>query len=119
MPADPFPFDRCARVFRVLASAPRLRILRFLAGGPHSVGEIRALLAIGESKVTAHVAKLRHAGLICGERRGHSIMYTLAPGLLVDPADIGPVGEVYDVGCCRVVLPPGPGPERRDGPGAE
>ena len=43
---DPLQPQRCAELLAALAAPERLKIVRFLADGPHNVTEITAMLAV-------------------------------------------------------------------------
>lgn len=91
----------CSRLLRVLADPQRLRILECLSGGDHSVGELAVCLGKHVVKVSQHLAVLRRAGLVRGERRGRFVVYRLDAVRHARPD--GPTGREYlDLGCCRL-----------------
>lgn len=67
-----------ARLFGSLADETRLRILNLLARGELCVCDITAVLAIGQSKASRHLAHLRNVGLVDDRRNGVWIYYSLA-----------------------------------------
>ena len=72
-----------ARFFRVLGDPTRLRIVALLGAGERTVGEIVDAVGVSQSRVSTHLACLRHCRLATAERRGREIVYRLAiPGIL-------------------------------------
>jgi ArsR family transcriptional regulator len=70
-----------AELFKALADETRLRILHLLVRGELCVCDIVAVLAIGQSKASRHLACLRNAGLVEDRRSGVWMHYSLAaPG---------------------------------------
>ncbi len=70
-----------AEMFKALADETRLRILHLLTRGELCVCDIVAVLAIGQSKASRHLACLRNAGLVDDRRDGVWMHYSLAePG---------------------------------------
>ena len=60
----------------LLADPTRASILRMLADGPHCVCEMAAALGIGESNLSNHLARLRHAGLVRATRNEANLRFT-------------------------------------------
>lgn len=67
-----------AELFKVLADETRLRILNLLVRGELCVCDIMAVLDIGQSKASRHLACLRNAGLVDDRRNGVWMHYSLA-----------------------------------------
>ena len=65
------------RLFRALADQTRLRILNLLCRREMCVCQIVEVLQVGQSKVSRHLAHLRHAGLVADRREGLWIHYSL------------------------------------------
>ena len=65
-------------IFKALADATRLRILRLLMGGEVCVCDIHDTLKIPQAKASRHLAYLRRAGLVTTRREGLWIHYSLA-----------------------------------------
>lgn len=63
--------------FRAMADPSRLKIVGLLAQQPHAVEQLSALLGIGESTVSHHLARLSEAGLVSARAEGHYSMYSL------------------------------------------
>lgn len=76
MPAEPDLESVCA-VHRVLADYNRMKILAMLNIQPLCVCVIKAVLNIGDSKLSYHLSVLKKAGFIMGEQQGNWIIYTL------------------------------------------
>ncbi len=67
-----------AELFKALADETRLRILNLLVQGELCVCDIMAVLDIGQSKASRHLACLRHVGLVNDRRNGVWMYYSLA-----------------------------------------
>jgi len=65
-------------LFKALADETRLRILNLLIRGELCVCDIMAVLDIGQSKASRHLAYLRNVGLVDDRRSGVWMYYTLA-----------------------------------------
>jgi ArsR family transcriptional regulator len=65
------------RVYRCLCDLTRLRLLHLLQAGPLCVCHLQAILREPQAKVSKHLAYLRRAGLVVGERQGHWVIYRL------------------------------------------
>jgi DNA-binding transcriptional ArsR family regulator len=102
---DPLQPERCAELLAALAAPERLKIVRFLADGPHNVTEIADMLAIPAVNVSHHLTVLKVSELIQGKKKGRFVWYSLRPGLLEEVVAAGVPGEVLNLGCCQIVLP--------------
>lgn len=85
-------------VFEALASAPRRKILAYLAHTDLTAGEIAARFEMSKPSISQHLNVLETAGLISGKREGQFIRYSLAPNKLVNTLnnfvqDVCPVGR--------------------------
>lgn len=67
------------RVFEALASAPRRKILAYLAHAELNAGEIAARFEMSKPAVSQHLSVLENAGLIASEKRGQYVYYRLVP----------------------------------------
>jgi ArsR family transcriptional regulator len=76
--ADGQRFDEAAQMLRVLSHPVRLRIIKILSSGELCVKRLEEILGISQPSVSQHLSKLRYAGLIESERRGHLVCYRLA-----------------------------------------
>lgn len=73
-----------AEVLKVLSSPRRLDILHCLAIEPMEVGRLADALGLSQPNVSQHLAVMRNAGVVEGERVGREIRYRLAdPDVLV------------------------------------
>src|SRR6267142_1964756 len=77
-------------LFKALADATRLRILRLLMAGEVCVCDIHDALKIPQAKASRHLAYLRRAGLVTTRREGLWIHYSLAKS--ADPV----IGTIAD-----------------------
>lgn len=69
-------------VFHALGDATRRRMLRALAGGERTVGQLAEPFAISLAAASKHIKALEHAGLIRREVRGRTHWCRLDPGPL-------------------------------------
>jgi DNA-binding transcriptional ArsR family regulator len=69
-------------VFHALGDATRRRMLRDLAGGERSVGELAAPFEISLAAASKHIRTLEKAGLVRREVRGRTHLCRLEPGPL-------------------------------------
>lgn len=104
MTARPFEPEFCAQLLAALAAPERLRVVRFLAGGPHTVSEIAEMLGAPATNVSHHLAVLKESGLVRADKRGRFVDYSLREGLLLGGDSV----TALDLGCCRLMLPTTP-----------
>ncbi|MCD4690808.1 metalloregulator ArsR/SmtB family transcription factor [bacterium] len=71
------PFDHAADVMKALSHPTRLRIVHLLGGGELCVSRLEELLGVPQPSVSQHLQRLKYAGLIEAERRGHLVCYRL------------------------------------------
>lgn len=71
-------FERAADVLRALSHPTRLRIIEILGGGELCVKSLEEILEIPQPSVSQHLTRLKYAGLIESERKGHLVCYRLA-----------------------------------------
>jgi ArsR family transcriptional regulator, arsenate/arsenite/antimonite-responsive transcriptional repressor len=64
-------------VFDALSHPTRRQVLELLKGGMMSAGEIAEHFDVSKPTMSGHFARLKEAGLIRGEQRGGSIIYSL------------------------------------------
>jgi DNA-binding transcriptional ArsR family regulator len=69
-------------VFHALGDATRRQMLRSLAGGERTVGQLAEPFAISFQAVSKHIKVLENAGLIRREVRGRTHLCRLEPGPL-------------------------------------
>ena len=62
---------------RLLADPSRVRILLLLEREELSVAELQEILAMGQSRISTHLAHLRQAGLVEDRRQGKNSLYSL------------------------------------------
>jgi ArsR family transcriptional regulator, arsenate/arsenite/antimonite-responsive transcriptional repressor len=65
-------------LFKALADATRLRILRLLIAGEACVCDIHETLKIPQAKASRHLAYLRRTGLVTARREGLWMHYSLS-----------------------------------------
>lgn len=64
-------------VFRALADPTRRRVLRMLANGERTAGDLAREFEISAPSMSHHFAVLKAADLIEGRREGQQIVYSL------------------------------------------
>jgi ArsR family transcriptional regulator, nickel/cobalt-responsive transcriptional repressor len=69
--------DRVAEAMQALAAPSRVLILAQLRESPRSVSELIAAVGMQQSAVSHQLRLLRDIGLVVGERRGRSVVYSL------------------------------------------
>ena len=69
-------------IFHALGDATRRRMLRELASGERTVGQLAEPFAISLAAASKHINALEHAGLIRREVRGRTHLCRLDPGPL-------------------------------------
>lgn len=82
-----------AEWFRALADPTRVQLVAWLAQqpGPVTVGQLTAVLPVGQSTVSHHLAALAEVGFVQVQRRGTSSLYAVDPNCLdcfPSPADV-------------------------------
>lgn len=77
-----------AEFFKALAHPLRIRILELLRGGPLSVTQIQEATGTPGSSVSQQLAVLRGRGILVTERRGTTIMYSVAEPELFELLDV-------------------------------
>jgi DNA-binding transcriptional ArsR family regulator len=65
----------------------RLRIVRRLAGGPASVGELIEHVGLSQPLVSHHLRRLREAGLVVSQRAGRETICSLRPEVFGEAAE--------------------------------
>jgi DNA-binding transcriptional ArsR family regulator len=73
------PLAAEAKLFKALADAQRLAILRLIAIDGLAVGELTARLPLNQPTVSHHLRILREAGLVRAQRCKTSLRYELTP----------------------------------------
>ncbi|KUO05387.1 helix-turn-helix domain-containing protein [Streptomyces caeruleatus] len=76
-PAEPVPLETVTLRLEALAHPVRLRLLRTLARGPHTTGELAHAWELSPPEVSRHLAVLRRAGLLTTRRHGRYVRNTL------------------------------------------
>ncbi|MBN6041121.1 helix-turn-helix domain-containing protein [Amycolatopsis sp. 195334CR] len=87
--AGPVSLDTVTLRLEALAHPIRLRLLRTLARGPHTTGELAHSWELTAPEVSRHLAVLRRAGLLTAQRDGRYVRYSLnLPDLTALGADL-------------------------------
>jgi len=76
------------RIFhKALADVNRLRIVRRLAEGPATVGELIDTVGLSQPLVSWHVSRLKAAGLVQTKRTGREVFCQLRPNVFDEVAE--------------------------------
>ncbi|MFC5907950.1 DUF5937 family protein [Streptacidiphilus monticola] len=76
-PVAAVPLETVRLRLEALAHPVRLRLVRTLARGPHTTGELARAWELTPPEVSRHLAVLRRAGLLTADRRGRYVHYAL------------------------------------------
>jgi len=76
-PDDTEHTERAAEILRALAHPVRVEIVRLLGDGELCVKRLEEILGVPQPSVSQHLARLKYAGVIESERRGHLVCYRL------------------------------------------
>jgi len=68
----------------IICEPTRTQIVRVLTAGPLSVGDLASILGRSKSATSQHLRVLREAGIVSARRRGRAVVYSLAPGPMVE-----------------------------------
>ena len=67
-------------LLRLLADPTRLRLLLLLEQEELSVAELQDILAMGQSRISSHLAQLKRAGVVEDRRAGKNVYYGASKG---------------------------------------
>jgi DNA-binding transcriptional ArsR family regulator len=88
-PVEPVSLETVTLRLEALSHPVRLRLLRTLARGPHTTGELAHTWDLSAPEVSRHLAVLRRAGLLTAHRHGRYVRHTLnLPGLTTLGTDL-------------------------------
>ncbi|MEW9552512.1 DUF5937 family protein [Nonomuraea sp. NPDC050783] len=88
-PSEPVSLETVTLRLEALAHPVRLRLLRTLARGPHTTGELAHAWELSAPEVSRHLAVLRRAGLLTAQRHGRYVRHALnLPGLTALGTDL-------------------------------
>lgn len=76
-PPEPVSLETVTLRLEALAHPVRLRLLRTLARGPHTTGELAHTWGLSMPEASRHLAVLRRAGLLTARRHGRYVRYSL------------------------------------------
>src|SRR6185437_5005577 len=69
---------------RLVSDPSRLRLLLLLEREELSVAELQEILAMGQSRISTHLAQLKSAGLVEDRRQGKNSLYRISDRHLLD-----------------------------------
>ncbi|MFG2196403.1 DUF5937 family protein [Streptomyces sp. NPDC048639] len=88
-PSEPVSLETVTLRLEALTHPVRLRLLRTLARGPHTTGELAHAWELSLPEVSRHLTVLRRAGLLTARRHGRYVRHTLnVPDLTALGADL-------------------------------
>lgn len=90
--------NNCARILKSLSEDTRLRIVKCLFRGEHSVSEIAKITGTEYSQVSHHLGVLRNSGIVIDKRDGKNVLYRIEPHLYNDHDK----KNTLNFGCCSV-----------------
>jgi DNA-binding transcriptional ArsR family regulator len=73
----PVPMELVRLRLEALSHPVRIRLVRTLARGSHTTGELASAFELTAPEVSRHLAVLRKAGLLTTQRRGRYVLYKL------------------------------------------
>jgi DNA-binding transcriptional ArsR family regulator len=85
------------KIFEALASAPRRKILAYLADTELTTSDLAERFAMSAPAISRHLSVLENAGLVSSERQGQRVLYRLNGDNLVNTLT-GYAFEVCPVG---------------------
>lgn len=77
-----------AQQFRVLSDPMRLKILRCLQEGEHSVSQLVDETQSSQPNISKHLTVLRNAGLVSRKQEGNMAIFSLAAPFVFDLCNI-------------------------------
>jgi DNA-binding transcriptional ArsR family regulator len=86
--------ERAEAMLKMLANRHRLMILCTLVKGRASVSEINESVALSQSALSQHLAKLREEGIVSTEKRGQLVYYHIT-----DPRISALLSTLYLIYC--------------------
>ncbi len=75
------------KIFRALASDPRLKILAYLSKASLTAGEIAERFDMSKPSISKHLSILEDAGLIKGEKKGQFVHYHIVEDNIINTLD--------------------------------
>jgi DNA-binding transcriptional ArsR family regulator len=77
-----------AQLCSALADPSRILILYTLTNGHSNVSDLAHEIGLSQPSVSRHLKVLRESGLVFAQREGHSMIYQLADGRVVEALDL-------------------------------
>jgi DNA-binding transcriptional ArsR family regulator len=106
-----------AKFFQGLADPTRLRIVRMLLRGPHTVGALVAKLHVSQSGISNHLACLKWCGYATSERAGRCIVYSISDARvrsLIETAEAIVADNAKRIAACSRIRAATPKQNRRE-----
>lgn len=70
-------YEALAEIFKAIAHPTRLLIMEELGKQKHCVSEVTEMVGADTSTVSKHLAIMKNAGIISGEKLGNQVFYSL------------------------------------------
>lgn len=67
-----------ARILKAMAHPTRILMVEALSRGDRSVNQLRSLADVSQPTITAHLEKLKKAGIVTEHREGRRVIHHLA-----------------------------------------
>ncbi|MCG8317328.1 MAG: metalloregulator ArsR/SmtB family transcription factor [Pseudomonadales bacterium] len=93
-----------AQQFRVLSDPMRLKILRCLQDGEHTVGQLVDKISSSQPNVSKHLTVLRNAGLVSRRQEGNLAIFAIAAPFVFQLCEIVCSGIVAELEAKRVAF---------------
>lgn len=81
-------YELQAEVLKTLANPRRLEIVHRLAEGPREVGRLAEEMGIAQPNLSQHLALMRTAGIVEGDRVGREVRYRLTDDAIMGACDL-------------------------------
>lgn len=69
--------EELALLHKAMSVSTRLKILTLISDRPMCVNAITRSMDVSQPSVSQHLAVLKHAGLVSGEKRGYMVHYCI------------------------------------------
>lgn len=77
-----------AQFCQALVEPTRILILYALNERPHTVSELADVIGLAQPSISRHLKVLRERGLVCAQRNGQSVTYTLGDARIIQAMEI-------------------------------
>jgi DNA-binding transcriptional ArsR family regulator len=81
-------FELQAELCRAMGHAIRLEIVHLLSEGPKHVSELAQAMGRPQAMISQHLARLRNAGVVIGQRQGPEVYYQIVNPKIVSVCEL-------------------------------